>query len=205
MIGRRKARLRASKWVWRWRKLRRTRRRLTLWAKRARGRRKAYRRTRRRLADAATKRLSRRRGWIVDAKATRSGSHLRRVGLPGSIGAQFKTYIHAARAAQGNRIPGIQWLGLACVQFDPVDRRAIAAAKIDHLIASTRQGLYFRVLGRNLAIGEYQAIVPASPNGKWFGSQINEAIWSSNGCTHTIPLYFIAHADSAMFFNQRRR
>jgi hypothetical protein len=104
---------------------------------------------RRGLADAATKGLGR---WLAQAKAARRTSRLG-LPLPGRIGGQFKTQLHPTRTAQRNRIPSIQRLRLAAVQFHAIDRCAIRATNIDDLIAPTAQWLYFRVFARDLAIG----------------------------------------------------
>jgi hypothetical protein len=138
-LGRRE-RLRGWAWLpWR---------RAKLWpswwrAKATRRRRKACRAWGR-LAKAPTKRLRRWRSQVTHAKARRRD--LRLIALPGRVGSQFKCQLHSTRAAQRNRIAGVQRLGGIRGQLDTVHRRAIGAAHIDHLIAPTTQGLYLSML-----------------------------------------------------------
>jgi hypothetical protein len=114
---------------------------------------------------------------------------LRLIRLPGRISSQFKAQFNATSAAQRDRVPGIQRLWRPRAELDTIDRCAVGAANIDHLPAPAAQRLNFRVLARNLAIGQHQAIGSAAPNRQRFGSQIDQTRWSANGCTHTHPSF----------------
>jgi hypothetical protein len=101
------------------------------------------------LADATPKRLGR---WLAQAKTAWRTSRLG-LSLPGRVGGEFKTQFHATRTAQRNGISSVERLRLAAAQLHTINRRAIRAANIDHLIAPATQWLYFRVFARYLAIG----------------------------------------------------